>query len=258
MKIPSRLLVAAFVSAMALGTASGASAQTSDFSHQYQTWIQFNFMGPISGDWFFQSDVQYRGWDNFSPQAFLVRGALLYRLMDNMYVGLGYAWQPFWRQRDLVDWYDDHRIYEQWQWEITEPSTGIKLSLRTRFEQRFRHPQEHFEFGLRARQQVRLVFPLTTDRNLMLIVWDEIFVNFTDSGHSTLGQDGMGATQYSPQWQYGGLDQNRAFLGVGYQFIPSVLRVELGYQNQWVRRPNRMDGDLMGHTGLLVTTINWR
>lgn len=255
-----RLLAATLVClfTLVLWARARVQAQSSDATHQYQTWTQLSLMGPLSGDWFLQSDVNWRMWDDFTPQAGIVRAGLLYRVMPHMYVGVGYAWQPAWRQRGLLDYFDDHRLYQQWQWEVHEHHSGIKVQLRSRFEQRLRVVEGHGELGLRLRELVRLTVPLTDDKALMLIVWDELFVSATDAGQSTLGVDGSGSPRVSAQWQFAGFDQNRAFVGLGYQAVPGTLRLELGYQNQWVRRPGHPGGDLIGHTGMLVGALSWR
>lgn len=257
-----RLHTATFAATLALGStllARAASAQTApDFTGQYQTWIAFNYQGPLRGNLFLAGDVQYRAWDNFTPQAIIVRNALLYRIMDGMFVGGGYMWQPFWRKPDGESFTDEHRLYQTFQYQYTHAGTGIAVQFRTRLEERFRYPAGPVEFGLRVRQLVRGTFPVTSNRRLFLVAWDEVFFNLTDSGHEANGVNAMGVAQYSPQWETVGFDQNRAFAGVGYQFVPNVFRAEIGYMNQYQRRPGNAAGDLMGHTTLLQLYTNWR
>lgn len=230
------------------------------FTQQYQTWLVVNHQGSLGGRFSLVGDVQYRAWDDFSPQAVLLRNAVLYRVAEGLQVGLGYLWQPAWRTPGLTNFIDEHRIFEVLQYQYTHAGTGFSLQLRTRFEQRFRHPQDDVEFGLRARQLVRATYPLTHDRRLTVVAWDELFVNVTESGHEAVVGNGTGPTTFTPQWQFTGFDQNRAFLGLGYQIVPVVLRVELGYMNQYVRRPNNPSngGDLMAHTTLLQLFTTWR
>ena len=56
------------------------------------------------------------------------------------------------------------------------------------------------------------------------------------------------------------LELGSALAPLGYQFIPDLLRVELGYLNVYVRRPNNPDngGDLMSHVALLQVYTGWR
>lgn len=250
------MMTAALGAALATG---GAAAQTApDFTGQYQTWLAFNYQGPLRGNLFLAGDVQYRAWDDFTPQTVIVRNALLYRPMEGMFVGGGYMWQPAWRQRGGEGFVDEHRLFQTFQYQYTHAGTGIAVQFRTRLEERFRHPSEGMEFGLRARQLVRGTFPVTGDRRLYLVAWDEVFINLTDSGHEPDGTDGTGATQYTPRWETVGFDQNRAFAGAGYQLVPNALRAELGYMNQYVHRPGNAAGDLMGHTTLLQFYFAWR
>ncbi|MFO7561538.1 MAG: DUF2490 domain-containing protein [Enhygromyxa sp.] len=147
---------------------------------------------------------------------------------------LGYAWVP-----DYFDdpaaartrTFDEHRIFQQFnfRWGI---SGRLDLSTRIRVEQRFRsrgpgsgdvvdgvaQDGGKSRWAFRYRQQFRLALNFVQDQPWQLIVWDEPFFH-------------LNSTQYPSE---PGLDQNRAFLGLGYDAKP--LRVELGYLNQYVRR----------------------
>jgi hypothetical protein len=253
------LLPAALAAAVSIARPAAAQEHVA-VTHQYQTWVALNYQGPLAGRLQLAGDVQYRAWDDLTPQAIIVRNALLYRLLDGMFVGAGYMWQPVWRARGFENFADEHRLYEVFQYTYTHAASGISVQLRTRFEQRFRHPEGDLEFGLRARQMVRAMAPLTSDRRLSLVAWDEVFFNLTDSGHEDAGLSANGAQTFTPQWEFSGFDQNRAFVGLAYQFIAGTLRAELGYMNQYVRRPNNPanGGDLMGHTTLLQVYLSWR
>jgi len=253
-----RLWLAAILAALVSSSASAARAQSTDFAHNYQSWLQLTLQGPIHQDLFVQADLQYRAYDDVSPAQILIRGALAWRPIDNMYLGLGHAWTPGFRARDGGQFFDEHRIYQNWQWELVHGETGIRFLMRFRVEERFRYPTGTLEVGVRLRQMLRFTFPLTTDRLFSLITYDELFLDLTESGHTLSGVDPMGNDTFSPAWEAFGYDQNRLFLGVGYQFIPSVLRLELGYMNQWIRRPQNPGGDAMNHIAVLNTVINWR
>jgi Protein of unknown function (DUF2490) len=252
-RLPAFVLAAAL-----LAWPDRAQAQTTDFTHAYQSWFQFTFQGPIHQDLFFQADLQYRGYDDFSPALLLFRAALAWRPLDGMLLGMGYAWTPGFRAHEGGGFFDEHRIFQNWQWELLHRETAIRFLMRFRVEERFRYPTGAAEVGVRIRQMLRLMVPLTTDRAVSLIAYDEFFLDVTESGHSPAGLDMMGNDTFSPAWEAFGYDQNRAFLGLGYQFIPSVLRLELGYMNQWIRRPDNPGGDAMNHIAVLNTVINWR
>jgi hypothetical protein len=249
-----------FVAASVMAATSTANAQEQQaFTQQYQSWLAFNFQGPIAGRLSLTGDIQYRAWDNGTPQAMTFRAALLYRVAEGLSVGIGYLWIPAWRSRDLVGFFDEHRPFQVLVYQYTHAQTGIGLQLRTRFEERLRHPADSIELGFRVRQLVRATLPLTNNRRLTLVAWDEIFFSLGDAGREPLGIDAMGRETYTPQWEFSGFDQNRVFLGVGWQFVATTLRAELGYMNQYIRRPNNPNngGDLMGHTAALTFFYNW-
>lgn len=258
--MPRLVVLVALALIASLAVPSVTSAQPRDFTHAYQTWLGVDWQGPIHQDLFSFGDVQPRLYDDFAPTVILLRTGLLWRMMPTMFLGGGYAWTPSWRSPGTVGFADEHRLFEQWQYEwidAAEGGTGIRIHFRTRFEQRFRHPTGTVEVGLRLRQRVRLMVPLTTDRALFFITWDELFVALTDSGGTPDGVDAMGDPRATPRWQYGGFDQNRFFLGLGYQIVPGVVRIEGGYINHWVRRPSNALGDAMNHAAFLNVSLGW-
>lgn len=218
---------------------------------QYQTWLGFFFQGPIAGDLFFQADVHYRTFPDFFPNWILLRPALALRLMDGMFVSLGYAWTPSWSSQS-ASMVDEHRIWEQWMYDFPlDAQSGIRFQIRTRVEQRIRHPRgpngEEAQLGLRLRQMVRVQVPLTTDRAWLFVLWDEMFFMLSEAGSAETNI-----------WQRPGFDQNRLFGGIGYVVIPGVLRLELGYFNQWIHRHDHPRGDLVNHVAMLNTFVSWR
>lgn len=234
--LPAALASGALLAALALRPAA-ASAQNVD--HAYQSWLGVFAQGPIAGRLFFQGDAHFRVYSDFSPFIAIVRPGIAYQLMPGMFVSAGYAWTPSWPRPGMGvgDFVDEHRAWEQWQYELPLAGGALRLQLRTRFEQRWR-PAVNGDTGLRLRQMVRVTVPLT-DRWL-LAVWDELFVGLTDAG-----------------WQRAGLDQNRVFGGVGYWAVPGRFRVEAGYFNQYIaRRGAAADGS--NHALMVNTYLVWR
>ncbi|MCY1064487.1 DUF2490 domain-containing protein [Nannocystis sp. RBIL2] len=156
---------------------------------------------------------------------------------------LGYAWQPdFFDDRAVarVKNVDEHRIYTQfnlrWQRE-----GRFDLGGRSRLEHRIRshgpgsddivdgEPQHKglSRWAHRFRQQVRFAVNFKKDAPWQLIVWDEFFFHLNETAFTTER----------------GFDQNRAFVGIGYDTKP--VRVEVGYINQYVRRFH--DPDQLNH-----------
>jgi hypothetical protein len=233
--------LAGLVLALVLTTRAEVARAQDALDDQYETWFGGFFGGPIAGPLYTHSDVHYRGWDDFSPHWILVRPGLSLRLMDGMFVTLGYAWTPSWGARGAERFTDEHRIWEQWMWEIADGPSAIRFQIRTRVEERFR---SEVEVGMRLRQMLRLSVPLTPDRALTFVLWDEAFFDLNDTT----------VTRY----QRAGFGQNRLFCGFGWQVVPATLRFEAGYFNQWIQRAGNPLGDAVNHTAMLNTYVGWR
>lgn len=202
----------------------------------YETWLGGFFNGPISGRWFFQGDVHYRAYADFSSHWVLVRPGLGYQVSPGMYLTLGYAWTPSWPHPDetFSERIDEHRAWEQWQYEWAPGQGPWKWQLRSRLEQRFR-PRVNDDWGLRFRQMARVSYAL--DERWLLATWDELFLGLNKAAWG----------------QAPGFDQNRYFLGLGYVVQPSRLRLELGYFNQFFPGAQHVN-----HAVMLNTFVGWK
>ncbi|MGR9089949.1 MAG: DUF2490 domain-containing protein [Gammaproteobacteria bacterium] len=209
-----------------------AYAQASD---DWQTWGAIVVTGDIGGD---DSNVRYwlegQGRFNDDSSRFnqgIVRGALGYVVRPRTTLWAGYAFvpsDPQNRSDDVVE----HRAWQQLTWSAGQPVAGFALASRTRLEQRTVESTD--DTGWRFRQFVKLTRPLGAGGSLYWSLWDELFVNFNDTDW---GADG-------------GIDQNRAFAGVGVK-LASSAKAEIGYLNQFVRRANRDDA----HNHILSLTL---
>lgn len=250
---PQRLRLPLTLALFASLAPGSASAQTVD-TERAQLWLGVLGSGPLGARTVLQFDAQYRSFEDFTPTQILLRGALLYRVAPDLLLGGGYAWTPSFRGRDFVGATDEHRAFLQLQWDPGLDAIGLRFSLRTRLEGRLRHPAEAIELGLRARQLVRAALPLTEDRRLLAIVWDELFIHAADSGGTATADVPPTRT---PRWALAGVDQNRLFVGLGLVVVPTILRLEGGYMMQWVHRPLEPLGDLIGHTALVWAQVGW-
>lgn len=157
-----------------------------------------------------------------SPNTLLIfRPSLGYTFGPRATLTLGYAWVPNYFDDPAVRAARDvqeHRIWEQYSGRFV--FGRAELSVRTRLEQRFRSdgPGEG-DVAHRLRQLVRFAFTFKEGKPFSLIVTDELFLHLSRSDYRT-----------EP-----GLDQNRAFIGLGYQATPD-FRVEMGYMNHYVHR----------------------
>ncbi len=229
------------LSAMLAVAPRSAAAQGVD--HAYQTWLGVFAQGPIAGRVVFQGDAHYRVHAHLSPYVAIVRPGVGVQIARGMIVTVGYAWTPSWPQADQAvgDFVDEHRAWEQWQYDLPLASGALRLQFRSRLEERIR-PGVGSDVGVRFRQMARVTVPLGAAGRWLVTAWDEVFFGLNDT-----------------DWrQRQGFDQNRVFGGVGWWFAPGAARVEVGYFNHYVLRPGDPARDLANH-GLMVNTyLTWR
>lgn len=149
----------------------------------------------------------------------ILRTGLGYYFRDNISLWLGYAWIPNNPPAPRSN-FDEQRIWQQLLW--TEKfSDGIFMS-RTRLEQRFDDRGD--DVGWRFRQFFKYQHPFSFAPKLSGVIWDEVFVV-------------INKTDWNPD---NGFDQNRVFVGLGYQFNQNI-RSEVGYINQYIRNTSTTD-----------------
>jgi hypothetical protein len=153
---------------------------------------------------------------------------------------VGYIWLPdffddpvFARTRNI----DEHRIYEQLTLRWAREGR-LDINWRNRVEHRIRThgpgsddivdgvPQD-MGFGRwahRLRQQLRIAVNFKKDAPWQLLVYDEFFFHLKRTAYTEPG-----------------FDQNRVFVGMAYD--TKAVRVEFGYLNQYIHRPNAPDNN---------------
>lgn len=209
--------------AILLAAPHAASAESLE---DFQTWGNitavgsFGFVDPKFKSVRYWLEGQGRfGEDTSRLSQSMVRPALGYALNDNASVWLGYAWiftdRPFTGRR-----FDENRIWQQFLW--TQPTSFGTFTSRSRLEQRF--AETGSDVGWRFRQFVKLSVPLDFAPDFSLVGWEEVFVRINKADWS--GDDG--------------LDQNRLFVGLGYN-VNKEIRTEIGYMNQYIRRAEAPD-----------------
>lgn len=170
--------------------------------------------------WWFDAHYRLReDTDGFNQS--IIRPGLGYALDETQTVWVGYGWintSPV-----VGNNFDEHRFWQQW---TAAPSIGQwKFLHRSRFEQRWVETGD--DVGLRWRQLVRGQRILQQCPEWSFVVWNEAFFN-------------MNSTDWGAR---GGLDQNRAFVGLGYKRCPHLkVRTEVGYLNQFIYRRGAVDG----------------
>lgn len=167
-----------------------------------------------------------------TPSGFtaIIRPAFGWQATPWFSVWAGYAWVP--TDPDGADTVHEHRAWEQL---IFQHKTGpALLQLRLRQEQRFRQG----EAGVGNRLRVFGRVNAAVSGPFGLAMWDEAFFQFNDPG-----------------WVgYTGFDQNRAFFGPYLEGPPGV-RLEVGYMNQYLQRPEGASQD--HHVVAFNLFISW-
>lgn len=239
-----RSWIAILAAGMAAAMLASPAAAQSSLDQRYATWLAVIAHGPLHGDLWLWADVHGRFYDTFEPQAVIVRPGVSWRAHPDVFLTLGYAWTPSWREVPDEDWAhldftDEHRAWEQVLYQPSDPATGIAGQVRVRLEQRFRTAGA-LDVGLRLRIFLRGHIALSPDRAFLAVLWNEVFTPFNDTSWG----------------QRAGFDQNRLFFGFAYAAIVGVLRFELGYMNQWIVRATGPDP--VNHVAVLNTFVGWR
>jgi hypothetical protein len=205
---------------------SVSKAATADNQH---LWLNYVGDHPVAGGpWGVHLEAQNRVSDwGKDWQQLLLRPGVNYQFNPNLSASVGYGFVRTYPYGELPvpHRFDEHRIWEQLQYK--QELLGLKWTHRFRLEQRWieelqklpdgRYQTENWRGEQRFRYLLRTEFPLTADKRLYLPVWNEAFFNF---GPNILGNH---------------FDQNRAFVGLGWQ-VAKHLRMETGYLEQTVHR----------------------
>lgn len=183
----------------------------------YQVWDVELATGTLKYPLKYWIEMQQRYGDGASRVSQnLIRPALGYMLTKDLSLWTGYAWisstLPF--TSFLIE---ENRIWQQLLWSKTIDIN--KFTSRTRLEERFIQKTLHTAY--RFRQQEKVEIPLRG--KFSIIGADEIFIHLNNFNVNRVK----------------GFDQNRAFAGFGYRPKKEVL-FELGYMNQFIRRPARL------------------
>jgi hypothetical protein len=167
-------------------------------------------------------DVHYRTTDNFvdRPFQFLIRSAATYFIKDNLRVNVGYVFAEHFPAKGSRTTRTEHRPWQQLWW--NQKYTGLTTLQSLRFEQRFiekvtdDEKLDGYNYTFRARYNFSFFIPLKgkemAPKTPFALILNEVFLNFGD------------------EVLYNTFDQNRLFVGFGYQFT-SHLSTQLGYMN---------------------------
>ena len=188
-------------------------------------WLNYVGDHPFSGSpWGVHLEVQNRlaDWGK-DWQQLLIRPGINYQFAPNWSASMGYGFVRTYPYGELpaAHRFDEHRIWEQLLYK--QEVAGLKWTHRLRLEQRWIEELQktgtHSDWReeQRVRYMLRTELPLTADKRFYVPVWDEVFLNF---GSNIQGNH---------------LDQNRVFVGLGWQ-VAKCLRMETGFMEQTVHK----------------------
>ena len=161
-----------------------------------------------------------------NPSLSIARIGYLYYLNDNTRLAAGYAYVTQYAQDEALPDVPEHRLWQQVQW--FEKKNRLTLMQWVRLEERFRREvtngelTSRYDFNYRVRYAMAFTIPLkgreVVAKTPFLFLNNELLVNF--------GSEVM--NNY--------FDQNRFFIGVGYQFTRQ-LNAQAGYLNVFQQLP---------------------
>jgi len=172
-------------------------------------------------------DLHLRMNDDFIKEVHttIARVAYIYYLSDQSRLMAGYAYATQYGHEGAPD-VPEHRPWQQVQW--FEKKNWFNLMQWVRLEERFRRKvsagelTDDYNFNFRVRYNMAFTIPLVgkkvEPKTPFIFINDEVFINF-----------GKNIT-------YNYFDQNRAFVGIGYQFTQH-LNAHLGYMYVFQQLP---------------------
>lgn len=203
-----RIAVFALVLTPALFGAAPALAQTpsAQTPGDDAVWAALSMRGRLTetGSWRWSADTLARSRDGLNTLDFLFEYLMVtHGVGEHATVGFAYAFGAgFLESGTLVE----HRAAQQMTWAY---GRRTRLSLRNGLEERFISGRGSVLF--RAREQVKVVWPLISRGRLTGIISDEVLVQADARRPSTCALDG-----------------NRLFAGVGRRLTPRSA-IEVGY-----------------------------
>jgi len=207
-------------------------SQTKNIIVSEQTWLAYFNQTRLtnrSGIWL---DVHFRFTDDFAERMSqdIFRLGYVYYLHNNVRLTAGYAYVTNFSGEDDVPNLHEHRPWQQIQWFDKRKHFSMMqyLRLEERFKQQLINGEvsDEFQFNYRIRYNMAFTIPLKSGgvqpKTPFIFVSDEVMINF---GKEIINNY---------------FDQNRFFVGFGYQFTKN-LNAHLGYLNVFLERPSGTD-----------------
>jgi hypothetical protein len=207
-----------------------AMLPASAMAQEVQPWPTIFVSAPITKSWSASGEVVNRiSGDPAHPSQLEARFQLGRRLSPSITLWVGYVHVATYHLGQPAG--IENQSVEQLNWAIGSV-LGVKISSRTRLEQRFQRGADATNWRLRA--QLRLALPVARN-GICLVAWTEPFValNHTSANRETF-------------------DQIRNFVGMSVP-VAQHVDVEVGYLNQYLHRPA---GDVS--IDAVPVTVNFR
>ncbi|KJV05127.1 DUF2490 domain-containing protein [Methylocucumis oryzae] len=191
-----------------------------DATDDRQTWVSSTYQTDFGGSRYlaFLELAPRFNQDSSEFNQFIIRPLLGYKITPKLQLWLGYTWQGEYSDNNGVG-FDNatHDLMQQVQW-IENISPALNLQYRFRLEQRFFADADS---GHRMRHRLRLQYTLPGTQAYLIGI-DELFIYLNSLNYSS-----------RESFVQPGLNQNRAYAGIGYKFSPH-FNVDTGYQLQYV------------------------
>jgi hypothetical protein len=205
-----------------------AFSQEKEIEYTQQAWLGYMNQTRLtkrSGIWL---DLHLRFNDNFikEPAISIFRGGYTFYLNDQNRLTAGYAYVTQYAPEGESPDIPEHRLWQQIQW--FEKKSWLTMMQWVRLEERFRRKVDQgeltseYNFNYRVRYAMAFTIPLkcktVTPGTPFVFVNNEVMIS--------LGSEVV--NNY--------FDQNRFFVGVGYQFTQQ-LNAQIGYLNVFQQLP---------------------
>lgn len=216
------------------GTLFSANVESAS---DFQIWVPVNINAKLTDQLRGFLELQPRiGNDASNLNTAMVRPALGWAINEQTTVWAGYLMEADTIKPDSDTYIFENRAWQGFSWKDTANNKQFIWEVRNRLEERFL--ARNADPSIRWRTRVRVEQLISGWTPLSIIASEELFVNLNDNSNN-------------PQLQTG-VQQNRAYLGVGYRFAPEV-QVETGYlyQHVWKNPPSE---DL--NNNVWMTSIN--